>query len=432
MPQEIGESTIGWQVRTNPDLNLRLPATFALVYVFKERFVKRDLETIREYMLGTMRVGDNFFGLLVTSDPYQELRRLATSESVYGEDFVVIDNNALDRLSSETSPSSWLRRHILEQVDLTVVSPYASQQPVDPSFFFGRELQIKRILRGLESGDFAVVGNRRIGKSSLLRKLESLLSVTTRYQPLRLDCQDVTDRDRFLRKFSMETQTTVRDLMEFAEVMTGNPSILRSRQPILLLDEVDDLLRVDALGGDELVFRTFRSLAAKGNAHFVFCGFQTLHQRIHHPDSPLFNFCEEIILGPLTTEETRELIEKPMRSIGVLFAQPEGMVRDIIEWSSCHPHLTQYICERLLGVLQKGAREIRTDDLRLVLTSAEFRTRYEETAWGKVGTIEKLIALLMMDSTFFTAGQVYARFQAEQIRVSPQETERALDVLLLS
>jgi hypothetical protein len=220
--------------------------------------------------------------------------------------------------------------------------------------------------------------------------------------------------------------------MEFAEVMTGNPSIRRSRQPILLLDEVDDLLRVDALGGDELVFRTFRSLAAKGNAHFVFCGFQTLHQRIHHPDSPLFNFCEEIILGPLTTEETRELIEKPMRSIGVLFAQPEGMVRDIIEWSSCHPHLTQYICERLLGVLQKGAREIRTDDLRRVLTSAEFRTRYEETAWGKVGTIEKLIALLMMDSTFFTAGQVYARFQAEQIRVSPQETERALDVLLLS
>lgn len=63
---------------------------------------------------------------------------------------------------------------------IKIKNPFSPGQAVDPQFFAGRAKEIKRFLSYLNSAKYgnpmnlAVLGERGIGKSSLLRKYENL------------------------------------------------------------------------------------------------------------------------------------------------------------------------------------------------------------------------------------------------------------------
>ena len=146
-----------------------------------------------------------FFALLVVVPPRgatsgheaDELRRIVEN-SVYRHDFVVLDREHLASIVAHNS-SSRLIDIIIDQVDdLSVLSPYVVRGPVPGQMFFGRESEIKTISQGLRRGDYAVVGGRRIGKSSILLRLKRLLGDDPRYHAIYLDCEaHFTDGDLF-------------------------------------------------------------------------------------------------------------------------------------------------------------------------------------------------------------------------------------------
>ena len=146
-----------------------------------------------------------FFALLVVVPPRgatsgreaDELRRIVKN-SVYRQDFVVLDREHLASIVAHNS-SGRLIDIIIDQVDdLSVLSPYVVRGPVPGQMFFGRESEIKTISQGLRRGDYAVVGGRRIGKSSILLRLKRLLGDDPRYRAIYLDCEaHFTDGDLF-------------------------------------------------------------------------------------------------------------------------------------------------------------------------------------------------------------------------------------------
>jgi uncharacterized protein YeeX (DUF496 family) len=157
----------------------------------------------------------------------------------------------------------------------------------------------------------------------------------------------------------------------------------------------------------EQLFKTFRSLAQREQVRFIFSGTTTLVERVHNPDSPLFNFCKVIKLGRLDEKSARELVTVPMHSIGVRLEDEAAIVQRIIAVSACHPNLIQSICERLVDRINDNQKRVITlADLNLVITSDEFYTFFEELVWGNATDMEKLIVYTMWKHREFTEEEV--------------------------
>ena len=100
---------------------------------------------------------------------------------------------------------------VLQQgVELSVLSPYIVAGAVSDQMFFGREKEVKRI-KTVQPDDhavsYALVGGRRIGKSSILHKLTTLMKhEPERYWVRQISCDHVSDYKDFFATISEELQ----------------------------------------------------------------------------------------------------------------------------------------------------------------------------------------------------------------------------------
>ena len=68
-----------------------------------------------------------------------------------------------------------LSKLIVISADLSLISPFVSEGPTSPGMFFGRDTEIRRVMEQINYQSFALVGGRKVGKTSMLRQLERLL-----------------------------------------------------------------------------------------------------------------------------------------------------------------------------------------------------------------------------------------------------------------
>jgi len=299
--------------------------------------------------------------------------------------------------------------------------------------FFGRDYELKAIMRTIRDRSFAIVGGRKIGKTSILRKVNRLIEDTGGYASIHLDCQSVTTYQDFFASLALKSgiqlDSTVPDELRHV--------VLRLRRQfggsvlVLLLDEVDALLAYD-IDRQFRLFHVFRALSQEGLCRFVFCGERKLDAELHNPRSPLFNFCNTIRLSYLTERDARRMIQEPMSSMGVLFESPDEILDGITALSSCHPNVVQNICRLLIDrVNARGERTIRMQDLEAVRMGDEFRDFFIEVTWGEASTLEKLISILMSDREHFVQADVRLALRTHGCDVSSAEIETALGDLVL-
>ena len=450
------------QVVKAPAVRLSIPARFPIIFVLKRDLAANDLKDIRDLM---SVLGMNaFFALLIVVDDTlarreraREFRRLVRGGA---DDLIVIDYHDLRDLLMAADSERRLIEIILQQVDLTVVSPYVASGPVSENMFFGRDYELKAIMRTVRDRSFAIVGGRKIGKTSVLSKVHRLMEaagptpalrvrsghatmersdrpLSPTYHPFYLDCQHVMDYAEFFGDLALKTGV---------EVRSTSPGELRRmilryrlRHPegliVLLLDEVDKLLAYD-LHKQTRLFRVFRALSQEGLCRFVFCGERRLNAGLHDPTSPLFNFCSIMRLSYLTPRDARRIIQEPMAAMGMVFEDPEALLEGIIGLSSCHPSIVQAICQMLIVRANerangRGDRTIRLDDLAHLRGSEEFRELFLEVTWGNATPLERLISVLMVPSPRFVAAEVRAALAFHGCEVPPAEVSAALDGLCL-
>lgn len=446
-------------------LRLRIPSRFPIIFVRAADFTADDIRDVRDLM-DILHV-TSYFALVIALCPPAEgeatesrpssavtLKRL-TKETAH--DLIVLDADDLFSIMVAKRRDRALIRTILQQVDLTVVSPYVTYGPVPENMFFGRDQEIKTITRTIADGSFAIVGGRKIGKTSLLSYINRLLCEMPPYRPFYLDCQAIQDyhslfaamRSRWQIGAPAEAVADEADpawfevvLREIAASQGGvaTDSVVRSTggapQVVFLLDEVDALLTYD-LAHHEQLMRLFRTLSQENRCRFVFCGELVLHQRLRDPQSPLFNFCQVVRLSFLTPESARQVVVEPMQELGVLPTDPEPLVAQIIELSCAHPNILQYICQQLLvQVNGREVREITIADLDAVSASRFFVDYYLAVMWGDATPLEKIITLLMVDRSLLTIDELLRLLTEERpgwsgMRVSAAEVEAAIEHLAL-
>jgi transcriptional regulator with XRE-family HTH domain len=243
-----------------------------------------------------------------------------------------------------------------------------------PYQFFGRAQEVDRIFRLLQRLPLqhaAISGPRRSGKTSLLYYLRTVTStpitelrpnqrnnwlvVPERYKWIFVDFQDprMGRQENLLRYLLFALHIPVPDPCDLERFLDLVPDHIHN-PTVILLDEMDVVLhRYPDL--DDGFWEGLRALATNlvgGNLAFVVASHEPLQSLASRNSlgSPFFNiFAYRKTLGPLTEQETRELIA----SAPIAF--PGRDVEWIMEQSGNWPALVQILCRERLAALEEGS-----------------------------------------------------------------------------
>ncbi|MBN2084682.1 MAG: AAA family ATPase [Anaerolineales bacterium] len=302
-----------------------------------------------------------------------------------------------------------------------IPNPYVIGTPLRAGspLFFGREDVMTFLLDHLTAAhrnNLVLIGQRRTGKSSLLKQLP--LRLGTDFLPVYLDGQALgldPGMPAFLHSIASEIAFAMEDrglkvaapaLADFAENPTSHfergflPEVRRqlgSRPLLLLLDEFEELESSVRRGTlDAAVFPFLRHLIQHSeNLSVVFCGTHRLEELASNYWSVLFNISLYRHIGFLSREDASRLIQEPVAEGGMQF---DDLALDKI-WrvTAGHPYFLQLVCHNLVNLHNRQQRSYVTvgdvnTALDEILTTGEAHFVY---LWMESSPAQKLALFAM-------------------------------------
>jgi len=268
--------------------------------------------------------------------------------------------------------------------------------------FFGRENELREIVEQVDSASFALIGGRRVGKTSILQRLNQIRLPAAEMRPFYFSCQRVSEQhpvQEFLATIAAEwlNQTTSVPV-SFASLLTTLP---HNKPLVFLLDEADRLIPADRKAGWPL-FGELRALAHEKRCQFVFAGERVLRDAIlTDSTSPLFNFAKTKRIGCLTEHAVKELVCRPMQQLDITLTDDAAIVRRVMDFTAGHPNVVQRLCQRLIERLtRERKRQITLADIDAVLADPAFQ--YEDfllVFWEQATVLERMISLALAGHT---------------------------------
>lgn len=263
---------------------------------------------------------------------------------------------------------------------------YQNSDAVRPRMFFGRNDELARLQR--ENGVTVIFSGRKMGKSSLLSRLQAQCTAETGQRAILVGCSGIAkgrswavmwEIERELERLSPPEDRTsgpgpaphlpgaVDDpsrAMEaakerFRNVLAGAMQRLE-RDGVLrlyvLLDEADNFVRAEleeTSGGNPRAalswfLRDLQTSNYRGKLRFIFAGYDQVGQIFRDPGlghSAFANWGELLKLGPLDTTDARELVAAPLTSLGMVVS--DDVVERILDYTSGHASLIQAFCRKL-------------------------------------------------------------------------------------
>lgn len=238
-------------------------------------------------------------------------------------------------------------------------NPYLDRVAIrDTARFFGRRREVARIFSRLGAArpqSISVVGERRIGKSSMLHYVADagvrsrMLEDPGKYVFVLLDFQQ--RRTIRLEEFFRELLGSILEAEAISRKVEPDYDGLRSavsslhrqgRKLVILFDEFEAVTANPAFGEDFFAF--FRSLANNYDLAYITSSRLDLQELCHTSriaDSPFFNIFTTLNLGTFTRDEALELIALPSEAAGFSLSPWAGR---ILELSGHFPFFLQVAC----------------------------------------------------------------------------------------
>ncbi len=355
------------------------------------------------------------------SERQKELHELlGRLRQVLAYDFVPLGYDEIAYLLIAKRSRDTLVHLMLPYVNLVSISPFVLTGPAADTMFFGRELEIRNIAEHIAASSYALVGGRRFGKSSVLLRLHRVRLPVAGFRTLYHDCSITPTCETFfaaaIREWRpeppLDVPATFGDLLQ---------SPLTDKPLVLLLDEADKLVPADRANGWPL-FNALRALASSGRAQVVLSGERTLRDVLRDSTSPLFNFANEMLLGPLDFRAVEELVTRPMKQLEIELVNEKAIVDRIWAFTSGHPNVVQRLCRRLIERLnEQGTRRITLDDVNAIIEDPAFqRDDFLSTYWEATTSLEKIISLLMADDENVRTLRAVRQALAERCDLCPK------------
>jgi Cdc6-like AAA superfamily ATPase len=311
------------------------------------------------------------------------------------------------------------------------------------SGFFGREREIARILKQPDT-NFAIIGARRIGKTSLLKEVHRRL-LDQGERPDRvvrvLDCSIFSSSDQFVQ--TVMSELSIREIarlqpweyvgkfLEFMRLM----SKMRDGRITIFLDEFDKLLALSSSMQDPLP-KLLRASMEADHCRYIVAGFQAMNNELSKYDSPLYKAFESQPLGPFDKRETEELVLRPMRSLRVHFEDEREVVGQIHVDTGGHPRLVQHYCQELVKILEREHRRTISPTLIVeIYNSGSFKEEVFNTFRDSMSIQDQVLVYALLVSfpenkEAFTQEEMYEVLERQGCRYSAEQVDRSCDNLV--
>ncbi len=304
---------------------------------------------------------------------------------------------------------------------MTSTNPFTFGNPIsDPNRFSGRRQEVEQIYSRLRNSEFestSIIGNRRMGKSSLLNYVSDpgvmlahsldpkkyfFLSVDLQmagasstparlYQHiLRLIRTKVGDPEltQQLEDFQANDSLDTYDLSECFDLVDA-----KSLYIVLLLDEFEHIGTNTAFGPE--FYYGMRSLAIHHNLALVTASYRELVELSHSEDvrsSPFFNIFASIHLRPFSPADSQDLVEGYLEGSEVAFNEQE--TKELTGLAGGNPFLLQMASHFLYTTYQEGYG----DENRLQVVKTAFSAESQPhlvNYWQNTSEGEKALLVLM-------------------------------------
>lgn len=273
-------------------------------------------------------------------------------------------------------------------------NPYLNRVAIkDPAQFFGRSREVSKIFSRITASrpqSISVVGERRIGKSSLLYYINHsqvrsrFLDRVENYVFAFIDLQQkrrLTPPEFFKELFALLAKETGDESLSkvdptFDSVRATLENFRREgRKLIMLMDEFDAVTTNRAF---DLEFYSFlRSIANNYDVAYITSSARDLQELCHTQliaDSPFFNIFTNVFLRSFTRKEAMELITRPSAEAGLAL---EGYARRITEAAGYFPYFLQIACSAYFDyLLENGGRLDREEVETNFLDEAKGQFRF--------------------------------------------------------
>jgi len=277
-----------------------------------------------------------------------------------------------------------------------LANPYIFERPAMGEHFFGRKVEMTRLVNALKEGRSVVVyGLQRVGKTSLVKEAldRELKPSNARLRDIRIDmyesCETLTSYidffetmiDRFCDDLNVVDYKKVRE--QARQVLrTGNdPGAIRglmrnllrgfaSRygRALLYIDEFQDIRiafekaeqqKTTRHPLDSGFIRYLGSLVKEGYLQLLCCGRYQIQMLDSQLDTQLLKLMVPIELSILDEGSARRLIEEPVLG---RFSYEPAAVDHILILSGRYPYVVQYLCYELVERARNEDRSIITRD----------------------------------------------------------------------
>lgn len=247
-------------------------------------------------------------------------------------------------------------------------NPFITAGPVRDEAFYGRTRELHDLYRHIQRQEnVMLVGERRMGKSSLLFQLKQRLKLP--FVAVLIDLQAFPGQaesllngviqqtvDALLREGLLSSErwekfslTYARDFVKALESMVDEAKEkLKDIKIVLILDEAERLLHAESQAAGVL------RATLQMNQHIV-AVIAMSNEAAIQPEagitSPLFNIFMRITLRPLTKDDTETLIREPSKHIGVSY-EPAAISR-IYELSGGVPYYAQALGAEIIDIVNE-------------------------------------------------------------------------------
>ncbi|MGA1869511.1 MAG: PQQ-binding-like beta-propeller repeat protein [bacterium] len=415
-----------------PTVRLKKLQGMMLICFYKKCLEERDFNILLNRISGIGESEKVFLILSLDDSPVFE-NRCKDSKL----DLVILNSkNILNILFSVDYLRALIDEVILNQISFVDISPYETMGPAT-NMFFGRIKEIRTVVQHQEKC-YAIIGSRRLGKTSLMMQIQHRIEKDRGLRTLYLDCSLYTeDHARAILRFCKDVISRLGfGDMEIEDIKDFKSHIIKcckekNLKVSLFLDEIDGMLAVDKRNNGVL-FSAFRALYQENYLTLVIAGYEELFFRTKDIQSPLFNFLEVIRLTPLDKESATKLITEPMQELGIEFEEHYTTVQAICDVTSCFPNLIQHLCGQLIRLIgSKNKRKISPADVEEIIEMPEFQNNIIDMFFQHLDTLGKIIVLLIMDLSEFDFYQVDTKLRSIGIELKLAELSEELDKIML-
>jgi len=300
--------------------------------------------------------------------------------------------------------------------------------------FFGR----KKVFDQIEKKAWmscAIIGPRRIGKTSLLYELRKRFAKYPGQTYVHISCQGILN----YKDFENELLSTLigsgryvynNQEKSLSQIIVGSARQLGNRY-VIALDEVDEII-----SSNDPEFIKIRELFSNpllhGRFRFIVTGYSSLWNNLSDSTSPYYNLFNRLQLGPFSENESIDFIRTTLSDLDNNVGFSKTAIKEIVRLSGCIPWLLQAMCSEILSASSINPHEEPDELVIRAAKSSLVQHEIFECTTMNCSDLGNLILSYFAENVGHDEKLLLGNLYSQSINLPIQKLFKELNILIMS